>query len=170
VFDDLKLVRCRNLRISSQVKVNMRHDMTATMTTRAPAVAAKLASAGNVLAVLEAGSAELALAEVEGVSGATGRMRAHDQKIGAARAEVEKLQAAHRRAIELDEAAAATAQRDARRSQFATMQKLADDRLKAMAAIVSGLEAAAKGYIEYLDITDALAAALPTGVLAHGID
>jgi hypothetical protein len=142
--------------------------MTTAMTTRAPVVAAKLAAAGNILSVLESGSAELALAEVEGIAGATGRMRAHDQKIGAARAEVEKLQAAHRRATELDEAAAATTQREARRAQFAAIQKLADDRLKIMTGIAAAIETTAKSYIEFLDATEAMQLSMPA--LANSVD
>jgi hypothetical protein len=96
-------------------------------------------------------------------------MRAHKSKVAQVAAELESLRAAHGRAMQLDAASAAAVARAQRRVDFDAISAAAANRLKIMEKIVSGIEAAAKGYVQFLDATDAIAVST-VGVLPYGVD
>lgn len=54
--------------------------------------------------------------------GAGGKLRALKERMADVKTEIHGLKAAHRQSVDLDAFAAATAARDARRSQFVTVQ------------------------------------------------
>jgi hypothetical protein len=126
-------------------------------------VEAKLRSAEQWLADLQAQVDDLALSKALDEPGATERLTELEGKIRAARDNVNQLGGAHRLAIRKDAESAAKARSKIRNSQFAALQSHARSRSAAMAELSEGIEQASKAYRRFLGFTERMAAALPVG-------
>jgi hypothetical protein len=137
---------------------------------RAPGVAAKLAAAKQRLGDLESQMGAHALDESEGADGASQKLAGLVSKIQSARAEVAKLEEANRYADLLDKRAGAAARAKLRQSQLMAMRSHARARYDAMGQLCAALQAAAKFYAQFLNSTEKMALATPTGLLPHGVN
>jgi hypothetical protein len=135
----------------------------------APAVAEKLAAAEQHRANLEGHIATAALDAALERQGAALRVTTLDKQLAAARDKCQQLAAALRLARQQDARALAAADANARQAQLAVMKEHAEARLKAMTEFGIAIKAAAEAYAQFLDCTDQMAVAMPTGVIPQMI-
>jgi hypothetical protein len=140
-----------------------------TRTNVATEVEGKLQAARERLGDLEAQVSATALDAALGEQGAAERLVALNNQMDIARREVEQLAGAHRLALQRDARALAEARAKIRQSQLAAMQSHARARLEAMVELCTAIEVAAKAYGRFLDCTDKMAMATPTGMIPHAI-
>jgi hypothetical protein len=137
-------------------------------TNLAAEVAPKMEAARARLAELEGHVNAAALAANE--PGAAGRLAHLNNQLDVARRDVAQLEGAHRLAIQRDATAQAAFEAKARQAELAALQKIADTRLEAMVEVCVAIEAAAKSYTKFCDLTGKMAMALPTGMIPHAIN
>jgi hypothetical protein len=133
---------------------------------RAPAVAAKLADAKDILVELTHDLAELALEASEGKAGAEKALAAHRSKIEAAERNVAELRGAVALAERLDRQNAADGVGRMRADQLRDFRTAMAARRKAMAVVLEAAATMAKAYGEYSEATLAAAIATPAGTVA----
>jgi hypothetical protein len=136
---------------------------TATIPTRAPAIALKLEAAREALKLHNNEVAQTVLDAAENVPGAAKRLSDLRGRISTAEREVGELEQAHALAMKLDRQSDAAGAAAMRGEQFAIMKQRADVRLKAVATIMEAVATAAQAYSEYAVATNEMVTALPTG-------
>jgi hypothetical protein len=140
-----------------------------TPTNLAATVETKLNAARQQLAELDGQVGAAALAASLDEPGAGKRLADLNGRLETARRDVAQLEGAHRAALDRDAHSLATWEACGRRAQLDDLQRVADARLKAMGELCAALETAAKAYTKFIDLTDAMAVALPTGVIQHQV-
>jgi hypothetical protein len=129
----------------------------------------KLAAAKAKLAELEAQAAAAMLSSTLGEQGATAKLAQINAELDTAQRSAKQLQAAYDLAMQRDAAAVAAADAQGRRIQLTEMKKRAAARLASMEECCTALETASKAYAQFLAETDAMAIAMPTGMVSHSI-
>jgi hypothetical protein len=132
-------------------------------------VAPKLEAARIRLAELEDQQGAAALAATLDEAGAASRLAQLNNQIDCARRERAQLEVAHRVAVHRDAMAKAAIESKARRTQLAAFEKVGAERLKAWRETCEGLAAAAEAYTRFIELTDEMAVAMPTGTVQQTI-
>jgi hypothetical protein len=135
----------------------------------AQSVEAKLRASERRLLDLQAEIDEVALSKALDENGAAERLAELNGKMQAAREEFEQLSGAHRLALRKDGQAEVKARARIRSAQLSAMQSHARARLAAMTDLCAAIETAAKASTRFLDSTDKMALATPTGMISHAI-
>jgi hypothetical protein len=132
---------------------------------RAPAVAAKLEAARDVLRTLEQDVGQFVLDAAEGVTGAAKRLADLRTTIAAAQRDAGELEQALALAAKLDRQAAATAAAKMREEQLVAFKQHFTAREKAMAAVLKAAADMAAAYGEYSEATLQAVTAVPSGAV-----
>jgi len=132
---------------------------------RAPAVAAKLEAAADLLHTLEQDVGQFVLDAAEGVPGAAKRLADLRTTISAAQRDVGELQQALALAEKLDRQSAATDTAKMRGDQFEAFKRTLSAREKAMAAVLKAGADMAAAYGEFSEVTLAAVTAVPSGAV-----
>jgi hypothetical protein len=133
-------------------------------------VAPKLEAAKARVIELENLVAEASLAASLEEAGAANRLVQVSSQLDAARNEVSLREVAYRLALQRDAKAQAAIEAKALRAQVAEFERHAQARHEAMIEACTAMEMAAKAYVRFLDETDKMAIAMPTGMLAHAVN
>jgi hypothetical protein len=132
-------------------------------------VAPKLAAARERLGELEQEANAAALAAALNELGGAGKLAQLNGQLEATRRDVAQLEGALRLAEQRDAMAQAAIDLKRRREQLRVMERHADARLDAVTELCTALASASKAYARFLDETDAMALAMPTGMIPHPI-
>lgn len=143
--------------------------MDANDTPLAQRVGAELEAARTRHAASRDTVAQLTLDEIQGVKGATAQLSTARKELQSTADEIARLESALALAErqKLDSRLASEAA--ARQRQLDQLIKLADARSDAAKALATSIEAVARAYDEFQKSTDALAIAMPLGVVPHAV-
>jgi hypothetical protein len=141
----------------------------APQTDLAAQVSQKLETARTRCAELDQLADAMALSVALEELGATGKLAKLNAELDTARRDVAQLEGALRLAEQRDAMAQAAIDAKGRRAQLAIMRGHADARLEAANELCTALEVGSKALARFYAETDALALALPLGLIQHAI-